>query len=196
MNGVNKLLIAILACQGLTMSGISYANEAGDTVSTGTVTTIDNTVDDKSLEAMTKTALASYAGKITVVVSQGVVHLSGQVDSNTDYERAVTLAQSIKGVDDVNVDNLTVKDSQNPLSDTYVTAKVKGALLKSDIMGKDIPAWSVSVETKDGQVYLSGTVSTDQEKQNIMNVVKTVKGVTKISDEIGVSSVSPTQITK
>ena len=144
---------------------------------------------------MVQAILASYKDKVTVAAKSGVVYLSGQLDSDTDYEKVITLVESIQGVTEVNADNLTVKGSNQPLTDTYITAKVKGALLESDIMGKDIPSWSVKVETKDGQVYLSGTVATATEKQTILNVTKKVKGITKVNDQIEVSGGQATEET-
>jgi hyperosmotically inducible protein len=41
----------------------------------------------------------------------------------------------VSGVKDIKVDMLTVKESKQPLKDTYITAKVKGLLLRADILG-------------------------------------------------------------
>lgn len=178
----------------LVSAGAVFATTA-PTTTNPTTTTTPVTLSDEQLQPMVQAILASYKDKVTVAVKSGVVYLSGQLDSDTDYEKVITLAESIQGVTDVNADNLTVKGSNQPLTDTYITAKVKGALLESDIMGKDIPSWSVKVETKDGQVYLSGTVATATEKQTILNVTKKVKGITKVNDQIEVSGGQATEET-
>ncbi|KTD22050.1 osmotically inducible protein Y [Legionella lansingensis] len=126
--------------------------------------------------------------KIKMKVSNGIVYLSGQLDSKTDYEKVVTLVESTQGVKDVNVDDLSVKGSKQPLHDSYITAKVRGALIREDIMGRDILAWTLDIETKNGQVYLSGQVASVKEKALIMKVVKAVKGVQKINDKMTLSS--------
>lgn len=175
-------------------AGVASAT-AEPTITNLTTATTPVTLSDNQLQPMVQSILASYKDKVNVTVKAGVVYLAGKLDSDTDYEKVITLAESIQGVTDVNADNLTVKDSNQPLKDTYITAKVKGALLESDIMGKDIPSWSVKVETKDGQVYLSGTVATNTEKQTILNVAKKVKGITKINDQIEVSGGQSTEET-
>jgi hyperosmotically inducible periplasmic protein len=58
---------------------------------------------------------------------------------------------------------------------------------KKTIMRKDIPAWSVHVETRNGHVYLSGTVMSETERQHIVAIVESVKGVSKVVDEMSVA---------
>ena len=130
----------------------------------------------------------AYADKINVSSRGGVIYLAGELPSDTDYENVIVMANSIKGVQDVNVDALTVKDSKNPLYDTYITAKVKGLLIQKNIMGEDIPGWTLGVETKDGVVYLSGTVNNEQEKQKIKDVAKSIQGVTSVEDKTHVQA--------
>lgn len=184
--------IILISCLGFSVGGLAYADtEVTPAPSTNTTViptgNAEATISDPSLQTAIQSALNSFKDKVNVTVMNGVVNLSGQLDSDTDYEKVVTITESTPGVIDINVDNLSVKDSQSPLTDTFITAKVKGELLKSDIMGEDIPSWSVSVETKDGQVFLSGTIGSEQEKQSIINLIKGVKGVAKINDEIEVS---------
>ncbi|KTD22987.1 BON domain-containing protein [Legionella israelensis] len=149
-------------------------------------------VPDSQLQSQVKSALKEYSEKVQVQVNNGVVALSGQVESDTDYENVITLAESVKGVQDVTVDNLTVKDSKSPLNDAYITAKVKGALIQKDLFDTDIPSWSIGVETKNGKVFLSGKAASEAEKQQIMQVVKSVKGVQSVDDQIQISSVADT----
>jgi hyperosmotically inducible protein len=186
--------IALLISSGLLFSAQSYAVDPATPTPTAPAKTIQTTTtthvvaNDNAIRSAIQAGLPENLRMVKVTVSNGIVTLAGQLNSNTDYERVVTIAQSTQGVSDVNVENLTVKDSQNPLSDTFITAKIKGAILKADILGKDIPTWSIHVETKNGNVYLSGTVNTQEEKQNVLNVVKSVSGVGKINDGILVTS--------
>ncbi|KTC64883.1 osmotically inducible protein Y (plasmid) [Legionella adelaidensis] len=190
--------VALLICSGLAGSAIADNNASMNNNRTASATTQTTQRSDAAITSEVNRALTDYAGKVKVSVKGAVVYLTGQLPSDTDYDKVITAAESVQGVSDINVDQLTVKDSSQPLYDTYITAKVKGALIQNDIMGKDIPAWSISVETKDGQVFLSGKIATQQEKQNIMNVVKSVKGVTKVNDQIviGASDNDATSNTK
>ncbi|AHE65929.1 BON domain-containing protein [Legionella oakridgensis] len=188
--------VAILICSSLAGSAMAddpMMNGSANGTKNGQTATQAAQPGDAKLTSDVNTALADYAGKINVSVKGGVVYLSGQLPSDTDYEKAVTLAESTKGVLDVNVDNLTVKDSKNPLYDSYLTAKVKGALIQTDVLDKDIPSWSVSVETKNGEVFLSGTVKSDQEKQEVVKVVNSVNGVTKVNDQLQVGKEDATK---
>ena len=180
-----KTLALLLACSGILFNPMGYAN---DSMMPSNQTTKTVAVNDQALRASLLSALSPYANQMTIRVTNGVAHLSGQLDSNTDYEKIVTVAESTDGIVDVNADNLKVKDSPSPLADTYTTAKVKGVLVKSDVMGKDIPAWSVHVETINGQVYLSGTVMSASEKEHIVSIVKSVKGVEKVVDKMSIAS--------
>jgi hypothetical protein len=82
---------------------------AGDRMSRST----EEAVDDSLLANKVKMAL--YADKqvsgrqITVEASQGVIQLRGAVASLSEAQRAVQLAQGIKGVKEVR-DRLTVKE--------------------------------------------------------------------------------------
>nr|HAT8714222.1 BON domain-containing protein [Legionella jordanis] len=150
---------------------------------------------DTALQSSVQAALGAYKDKVKVSVKNSVVYLSGQLNSDTDYEKIVALTQSTPGVGNINVDNLTVKGSSQPLTDSFLTARVKGTLIKANLMGKDLPAWSIGVETKNGQVYLSGQVVSEQEKQAIINVVKSVPGVVQVQDRMEVSGTSTTNTT-
>ncbi|WP_165474786.1 BON domain-containing protein [Legionella nagasakiensis] len=188
--------VAILVCSGIASGVIAddaMTNGSNSGAQNGQMATQAAKPSDENLTSDVNAALADYAGKINASVKGGTVYLSGQLPSDTDYEKAITLAESIKGVLDVNADNLTVKDSNSPLYDSYITAKVKGALIQTDLMDKDIPSWSISVETKNGEVYLSGTVQSEQEKQDVVKVVSSVSGVTKVNDELQVGAADETK---
>ena len=145
-------------------------------------------VTDDEIASALQTGLSQYSGKVQVKVENNVVHLSGELPSDTDYEKVITVAESMKGVQNVNVDELTVKDSNAPLQDTYITAKVKGSLIQADIMGKDLPSWTVDVETKNGTVYLSGSVASQDDIDKVLQVVKQVDGVQNVDNQLVVGN--------
>lgn len=139
---------------------------------------------------LTKTviaALSGYAGEVTISVQSGIVYLSGQLPSDDDYSKVVMLSESVKGVLDVNADNLTVTHNQHPLYDIYLTAKVKGALIQNDVLGQDVSSWTVQVETTNNTVYLSGTVRSEQKKEALVKTARSVKGVNEIQDTLKIS---------
>ena len=124
---------------------------------------------------------------INVSTTNGIVNLSGQLDTDMQYQQAVSLAESTDGVADVKADNLTVKDSKSPLSDTYITAKIDGLLLKGATIGdKDVKFTNVNVETTNGVVYLSGTVENKAQINNIIEIANRVDGVKSVKSVLKV----------
>ena len=73
--------------------------------------------------------------------------------------------------------NETMKEAGDATSDTWITTKVKSALLAEDAT----PGMDIEVETKDGIVSLSGTVATEAEREAAINKAKTIKGVRDVS---------------
>jgi len=122
---------------------------------------------------------------ITIKTTQHIVMLTGKVDTDLQYEQAVLLAQSVNDVVDVNADKLLITKSKSPLSDTYITAKVKGIIMKEKLFGdKSVEYWPVSVETKDGVVFLTGIVDTEEQQKNIINLAGSIKGVKSVNSSL------------
>ena len=67
----------------------------------------------------------------------------------------------------------SAKSSQQPVSDTWITTKVKSELATTD----GIKSGDISVTTKNGLVTLSGTVNSKAQVQKSIAVAKAVKGV-------------------
>ncbi|WDS35181.1 BON domain-containing protein [Pseudoxanthomonas sp.] len=66
--------------------------------------------------------------------------------------------------------------SNQPGTDTWITTKVKSDLLAS----KGVSGTDVSVETKDGVVWLSGHAATRAEKDRAVTKAKAIEGVKKV----------------
>ncbi len=79
------------------------------------------------------------------------------------------------------------ESSDQPGTDTWITTKVKSDLLAS----KGTSGTDVSVETKDGVVWLSGQVASQAEKNRTVAKAKSIKGVKKVdSSKLTVGSKS------
>lgn len=129
---------------------------------------------------------------VNISSNKGEVNLSGTVDTDQQASTLVEIAQSTPGVDDVDTPDLKVKDSSQPMTDAYITAKVKGLFLREKLFSeKDIAAMSVDVETKDGVVHLAGTADSKAEIQNAIHLAKSVKGVKKVESHIKLSNEKP-----
>lgn len=67
-------------------------------------------------------------------------------------------------------------ESAQPVSDTWITTKVKTELLAAD----KVKGTSIEVETSNGVVTLSGNVATEAEKSKAVDVARQIKGVTDV----------------
>lgn len=67
-------------------------------------------------------------------------------------------------------------ESAQPVDDTWITTKVKADLLTSS----NVPGTEIKVETVNGVVTLSGTVSTQAEKDKALKTARGIKGVKSV----------------
>jgi hyperosmotically inducible protein len=85
------------------------------------------------------------------------------------------------GVKDVDTSNLQVKKSSQPFTDLVITAKVKGAFIREKLFGvEDITPMSISVETNNGIVYLTGTAETKEQIDNAVKIARSISGVKNV----------------
>ncbi|AGI26073.1 BON domain-containing protein [Pseudomonas sp. MT3] len=73
--------------------------------------------------------------------------------------------------------NDTVQKTEEAVSDTWITSKVKSMLIAS----KDISGTNIKVETNQGVVSLSGNVKTDAERELAIKTAQDIKGVKAVS---------------
>ena len=145
---------------------------------------------DTTLTERVKAALASdsaLAGRdIEVETRDGVVQLSGFVDSEDTRTAVLMRARSVKGVQEVRND-LSLRDdtrpANRPVADTAIAAKVKDRLQGADLGSES----EVNVEVSKGVVQLSGFVSTPQEKARAGDVASSVAGVRDVENQIALT---------
>jgi len=154
----------------------------------------DADITEKIKSEISTERTITNASNIDVSTRGHVVTLSGTAESPIAKERALTLARATDGVKRV-VDNLTVAPAapaaaatQAPASagmdDAAITTAVR-AKLAAD--GK-VPADSIDVDTKAGVVTLKGTVKSEQEKQEVLQVARDTQGVVKVEDLLTVKA--------
>lgn len=79
-------------------------------------------------------------------------------------------------------------DSNEPVTDTWITTKVKGDLAVSS----NVPATDISVTTVNGVVTLQGNVANKAEHDKAVNTAKGIKGVTRVdSTQLKVAGTAP-----
>jgi len=125
------------------------------------------------------------ASQIEVETTNGTVTLKGNVDSEEAKNRALELARNTAGVTNV-VDMISARrasgggDSPEPerslgevVTDTGITMSVKSRLLEDPL----VKGLRIDVDTRDGVVFLTGSVGSDAEKQKAIQLAKDTKGV-------------------
>jgi hyperosmotically inducible protein len=146
---------------------------------------------DASLTDRVKTALATDESlptrEIEVETRDGVVQLSGFVDSEDQRTAALMRARSVQGVEEVRNDlslrNDTRATERPVAADTVIAAKVRDSLQGADL-GTDS---DVNVEVSKGVVQLSGFVSTPQEKARAGDLASAVDGVRDVENQIALT---------
>ncbi|HEY6454986.1 MAG TPA: BON domain-containing protein [Steroidobacteraceae bacterium] len=72
--------------------------------------------------------------------------------------------------------------SNQPVSDSYITTKIKAVLTKD----RDTKAKNIHVKTTDGVVSLSGTARSEAEKDKAEQDARGIKGVTDVHNDLHV----------
>jgi osmotically-inducible protein OsmY len=126
----------------------------------------------------TKHGVPGYV--IDVRTNEGIVTMSGTVNNIMAKERAVRVAETVKGVRSV-VDRIKVADAGR--SDEEVRDDVRAALL----MDPATDSWEITATVDHGMVTLSGTVESWQEKRLAAKVAKSVRGVRGLNNKIDIN---------
>lgn len=142
-------------------------------------------IDDATLSAKVKAVLAAddavKARQIDVETRDGVVQLSGLVDSQDTIDAALVAARSVEGIKEVRND-LGVRDQERSAGtdDTIIAARVKGRMDEADLADES----GVNVDVEDGVVQLSGFATTIEEKNRAGEVASRVDGVRDVRNNI------------
>jgi hyperosmotically inducible protein len=145
---------------------------------------------DAALTERVKTALAGdrtlAVREIEVETRDGVVQLSGFVNSEDQRTAALMRARAVQGVQEVRND-LSLRDdtrsASRPVADTAIAAKVRDSLKGADLSSDS----DVNVEVSKGVVQLSGFVSTPQEKARAGDLASAVEGVRDVENQIALT---------
>lgn len=152
--------------------------------------------NDKEIRNRIEDVLLQDAGvpgqAIDIQVQNGIAELSGATNNLLTKERAVRLAETVKGVRAV-LDHIDVEMSEK--SDAKIKKDVKSAL-------KSNPAtspFSIGISVDNAVVTLSGTVSSWREKNLAGTLAKSITGVKTVTNNVDVeyqSSRSDEEIAK
>lgn len=150
---------------------------------------VGKVVSDTAITTQVKALLAVESDiplNISVTTKQGVVMLTGVVDTELQASRIVELAASVTGVKDVNDSKLKIASSDSYFSDASCTAKVKGKIigLANDKMISK--GYDLHVETTNGSVHIFGTVVNEADIDTVKQAASSISGVSEVKVNIDV----------
>ena len=129
---------------------------------------------------------AVQAARIGVQVKDGVVTLSGQVDSYAQKWNAERAAQRVPGVTAMTTGLKVQLTSLSQRSDADVAAAVENLLEWTST----VPAGAVRVRVENGWVTLTGNVGWQYQKRATADSIRNLMGVVGVNDQVGIQ---PTQ---
>lgn len=134
-------------------------------------------VIEASLEANDKVK----ARQVEVQTREGIVYLTGVVDTEEARREAGRVAWRTEGVRGLNND-LTVGERTvgSWVDDVMISSRVKSKLIGSS----DVKSGDIDVSSSQGVVTLIGRVSTQAIKTEAERIARTVKGVTNVNNEL------------
>ena len=142
----------------------------------------NNFVEDTIIVAQLKNAYFSNNEKIffnvSVEVTEGRVLLTGSVEQIDERIEATKLAWGIEGVNEV-INEIQIGNRtslKEYAQDVWITAQVRGLAAKT----VGLRSVAYNFETIQGKVYVVGITSRPEQLEAIIDVAKTVKGVTEI----------------
>ncbi|MGD9300735.1 MAG: BON domain-containing protein [Desulfobacterales bacterium] len=179
--GKERQMFVVFASILLLAAVIFLTGFAADTRAAGI--DLSDTDITKAVENNLREDPAVFANLIDVTTLTGVVTLSGRVPNLLSSERAVRIAESIKGVRAV-VNTLQVVP---PLrSDQNIRRDIEDALLADPAAD----SYEIRVMVENGIATLTGTVESRAEKQLAGRVAKAVRGLKQLNNDIMVKHVA------
>ena len=126
------------------------------------------------------------ARQVAVETREGVVYLTGVVDTVEARREAARVAWRTEGVRGVHND-LTVGETTvgEWIDDVMISSKVKSQLIANTL----IRAGDIDVSSSQGVVTLIGRVSSQAVKADAERVARATKGVTDVDNELSVGKV-------
>jgi osmotically-inducible protein OsmY len=129
-------------------------------------------------------ALREISTKIGVAANDGVITLSGIVDTYSQKLAAEKAAQRVHGVKVVAVDIEVKVPSSIIKNDTEIAQAIRNALLWNTNVNQD----KVEVKVDNGWVFLEGTVDWEFERRIAKNSIEDLAGIRGITNNIQVKS--------
>jgi hyperosmotically inducible protein len=172
-----SFLLGVIVVAGISLSSGCSSTDAGLTTKVKAKLAADSTVK---------------AYKIDVDTREKVVTLTGSVNRQVEKDQALALTRETQGVLDV-VDMISVRnaagdgDAPEPprtigdrIDDAGITMAVKGRLLDDP----EVKGLQIDVDTRDGVVYLTGSVRSPAEMERAISLARNTENVRDVVSNI------------
>jgi hyperosmotically inducible protein len=145
--------------------------------------------DDATITTRVKVELVkdpiTKARKIDVDTLQGVVILTGVVETKEEVKRAGEIAREVYGVQRVKNDlQIGSKTLEESLDDKVIGGKIKAKLINEP----GIRSLNIDVDVNKGIVILTGIVHNRNQKHRVIEIARTTSGTVKVVDIINVKN--------
>jgi hyperosmotically inducible protein len=181
-----KRYLAIMATSLLGLAPLALVGCASSMVPQNTRHTDSGITSmvDAALEANDKVK----GKKIDVQTREGIVYMTGVVETEEARREAGRVAWHIEGVtglsNDITVGERTIGSR---IDDVMISSKVKSQLIGSS----EVKSGDVDVSSSQGVVTLIGRVSTQSIKTEVERIARDVRGVTDVNNELLVGRIKP-----
>ena len=118
--------------------------------------------------------------RVGVTVAEGVVTLTGHLDTYAEKVAAKRAAERVGGVKAIAVEIDVVPIGAHRRSDTEIAAAIEHALSWNTAVPQD----RIKVTVENGWVTLSGEVDWNFQRRSVERLIRPLKGVVGISDNI------------
>jgi hyperosmotically inducible protein len=188
-----RYLIFGLLFLALIISGCAPALIGGGAAGTYKAGTDERTVgtiiDDSAISTNVKMNLIGNsevkARRIDVDVIDGVVTLTGVVESVNEIKKAEEITLSIEGVKSVtNLLTVGKKSFSQIMDDKFIVGKIN----KDLIAEPNMKSWSIDVDSNNGVVTLTGIVENTDVKNRALDIASRTEGVVKVIDNLKVTN--------
>ena len=147
--------------------------------------TVGTIIDDSTISSNVKMDMIGAsdvkARRIDVDVLDGVVTLTGLVESETEIKRAEEIAQAAKGVKSVtNLLTVGSRTMGQVIDDKLIVGKINTDLIAEPNM----KSWSIDVDSNKGVVSLTGIVENNEMKNRALDIASRTEGVVQVIDNL------------
>ena len=124
------------------------------------------------------------AAEIGVTVNDGIVTLSGTVDSYSKKLEAENVTKNVSGVEAI-VEKIEIRfDNSRRTSDSEIAMEILNALK----LNWQVPHENVKVKVENGWITLEGELSWKYQSEAAKNAIHHIKGVTRVTNNITIKA--------